>query len=362
VSLEELGWNSNFAAIWNALEREPSWMPARVVSQHRGLWQLAGEFGECWAAASGKLRETADQDGDWPAVGDWVAMQMTGGDNRAMLHAVLPRRSQFVRKVAGKRVAQQVIAANVDTAFLVVALDGDFNLRRLERYLAQSWESGTRPVIVLNKADECDDVAARVADVASIARGIPVLSMSARSGSGLGAMDTFLTPGETIVLLGSSGVGKSTIVNKLLGRDAQVTQPVRQSDSRGRHTTTARELLRLPGGALIIDTPGLRELQLWDASDGVTESFADIEELASECRFRDCRHENEPDCAVLAAIVSGTLDPARWENRRKLEREQEFLQRKIDPDARHESQQNLKVLMRGVKRMYGQREKDRGNT
>ena len=247
------------------------------LSQHRGLWQLAGEFGECWAAASGKLRETADQDGDWPAVGDWVAMQMTGGDNRAMLHAVLPRRSQFVRKVAGKRVAQQVIAANVDTAFLVVALDGDFNLRRLERYLAQSWESGTRPVIVLNKADECDDVAARVADVASIARGIPVLSMSARSGSGLGAMDTFLTPGETIVLLGSSGVGKSTIVNKLLGRDAQVTQPVRQSDSRGRHTTTARELLRLPGGALIIDTPGLRELQLWDASDGVTESFADIE-------------------------------------------------------------------------------------
>jgi ribosome biogenesis GTPase / thiamine phosphate phosphatase len=361
VSLEELGWNSNFAAIWNALEREPSWMPARVVSQHRGLWQLAGEFGECWAAASGKLRETADQDGDWPAVGDWVAMQMTGGDNRAMLHAVLPRRSQFVRKVAGKRVAQQVIAANVDTAFLVVALDGDFNLRRLERYLAQSWESGTRPVIVLNKADECDDVAARVADVASIARGIPVLSMSARSGSGLGAMDTFLTPGETIVLLGSSGVGKSTIVNKLLGRDAQVTRPVRQSDSRGRHTTTARELLRLPGGALIIDTPGLRELQLWDAADGVTESFADIEELASECRFRDCRHESEPDCAVLAAIASGTLDSQRWENRRKLEREQEFLQRKIEPKARHESQQKLKVLMRAVKKMNGQRAKDRGN-
>jgi ribosome biogenesis GTPase / thiamine phosphate phosphatase len=187
------------------------------------------------------------------------------------------------------------------------------------------------------------------------------LPMSAQTGSGLGAMDTFLTPGQTVVLLGSSGVGKSTIVNKLLGRDARVTRPVRQSDSRGRHTTTARELLRLPGGALIIDTPGLRELQLWDAADGVTESFADIEELASECRFRDCRHESEPGCAVLAAIASGTLDPARWENRRKLEREQEFLQRKIDPEARHESQQKLKLLMRGVKKMYGQREKDRGN-
>jgi ribosome biogenesis GTPase / thiamine phosphate phosphatase len=361
VSLKELGWNSNFAAMWNAMEREPSWMPARVVSQHRGLWQLAGKFGECWGAPSGNLREAADQDGDWPAVGDWVAVQMTGGDDRAMLHAVLPRRSQVVRKVAGKRIAQQVIAANVDTAFLVAALDGDFNLRRLERYLAQSWESGARPVIVLNKADECDDVAARVADVTSIARGIPVLPMSAQTGSGLGVMDTFLTPRQTVVLLGSSGVGKSTIVNKLLGRDAQVTRPVRQSDSRGRHTTTARELLRLPGGALIIDTPGLRELQLWDAADGVTESFADIEELASECRFRDCRHENEPGCAVLAAIASGTLDSARWENRRKLEREQEFLQRKIDPEARHESQQKLKVLMRGVKKMYGQREKDRGN-
>jgi len=186
--------------------------------------------------------------------------------------------------------------------------------------------------------------------------------MSAQTGSGIVAMDAFLTPGRTVVLLGSSGVGKSTIVNRLLGHNSQATQPVRESDNRGRHTTTARELLRLPTGALVIDTPGLRELQLWDAADGVAELFADIEELASECRFRDCRHNNEPGCAVLAAIASGALDRARWENRRKLEREQEFLRRKMDPEARHDSQQRLKVLMRGVKQMYGQREKDRGRT
>jgi ribosome biogenesis GTPase len=360
VLVEELGWDAYFEAMWNALEREAAEVPARVVSQQRSLWRIAGEFGECWATPSGKLRESGDLDGDWPAVGDWVAAQVTCTDNRATLHAVLHRRSQFVRKVAGKRVAQQVIAANVDTAFLVAALDGDFNLRRLERYLAQCWESGASPVIVLNKTDECNAVAARVADVESIARGVPVLAMSAQTGSGIVAMDAFLNPGRTIVLLGSSGVGKSTIVNRLLGHDLRVTQPVRESDSRGRHTTTARELLRLPTGALVIDTPGLRELQLWDAAGGVAESFADIEQLASECRFRDCRHDHEPGCAVLAAIASGVLDRARWENRRKLEREQEFLRRKMDPEARHESQQKLKVLMRGVKQMYGQRDKDRG--
>jgi ribosome biogenesis GTPase / thiamine phosphate phosphatase len=360
VLLEEWGWDAYFEAMWNALEREAAEVPARVVSQQRSLWRIAGEFGECWATPSGKLRESGDLDGDWPAVGDWVAAQVTITDGRTTLHAVLQRRSQFVRKMAGKPVAQQVIAANVDTAFLVAALDGDFNLRRLERYLAQCWESGASPVIVLNKADECDAVAARVAEVESIARGVPVLPMSAQTGSGMGALDALLIPNRTVVLLGSSGVGKSTLVNRLLGHDSRVTQPVRESDSRGRHTTTARQLLRLPTGALVIDTPGLRELQLWDAADGLAESFADIEEVASECRFRDCRHEREPGCAVLAAIGSGTLDRARWENRRKLQREQEFLRRKMDPEARHESQQKLKVLMRGVKQMYGQREKDRG--
>src|SRR6202035_3755430 len=190
--------------------------------------------------------------------------------------------------------------------------------------------------------------------------GVDVLAMSGLSGQGTDTLERFLSSGQTVVMLGSSGVGKSTLVNRLLGREAQATQPVRQGDSRGRHTTTARELLRLPNGAMVIDTPGLRELQLWDAADGVVESFADIEALAAECRFRDCQHQDEPGCAVQAAVAAGTLDKARLESRRKLEREQEFLQRKIDPEARRESQEKLKVLMRGVKKMYQQKKKDRG--
>ncbi len=377
--LEQLGWNSYFAAMWADLAQEAGWLSARVIAQQRGLWRIAGAFGqeesvEVWVAASGKLREQGSAGGDWPAVGDWVAVEVAEGELRGVVHAVLPRRSQFVRKTPGKQIEQQVIAANIDTAFLVAAVDGDFNLRRIERYLAQCWESGASPTILLNKVDqlvnagdateegalEDIDAVARVAEVERIAQGVPVLPVSGRTGQGMEALEPFLGAGQTVVLLGSSGVGKSTLVNRLLGCDAQATQPVRESDSRGRHTTTTRELLRLPGGAMIIDTPGLRELQLWDAEEGIGEAFADIGELAARCRFRDCRHENEPGCAVLAAIASGSLDEARLNSRRKLEREQEFLRRKIDPEARYESQQKLRVMMRGVKKMYEQRAKDRG--
>jgi ribosome biogenesis GTPase len=365
--LEELGWNPYFAAMWSDLVQEAGWLPARVVSQHRSLWRIGGDFGpgkdsEIWAAPSGKLRELASAGGDWPAVGDWVAAELAAGELRGAMHSVLPRRSKFVRKLPGKVVEQQVIAANVDTAFLVAAFDGDFNVRRIERYVAQCWEFGVRPVIVLNKVDSGVDAPARIAEVERIAGAIPVLPLSGRTGEGMDALAPFLGAGQTVVLLGSSGVGKSTLVNRLTGSDAQATHPVRESDSKGRHTTTSRELLILPGGALVIDTPGLRELQLWDASEGITEAFADIETLAAECRFRDCRHENEPGCAVLAAIASGALDLARLENRRKLEREQGFVQRKIDPAARSEAQQKLKATMRGVKKMYEQRTKDRGKS
>jgi len=363
VLLEELGWNSYFAAMWNAQQREETWAPARVVSQQRSLWRIAGDFGngklvEVWAAPSGKLREPAEAGGDWPAVGDWVAAELCIGEQRGVVHAVLPRRCQFVRKAPGKRLEQQVIAANVDTVFLVAALDDDFNLRRLERYLAQCWESGANALIVLNKQDQCLDVAARAAEVACIARGVPVLPMSAQTGKGVNALGAFVAPGQTVVLLGSSGAGKSTLVNHLLGREAQATQPVRESDSRGRHTTTARQLLRLPCGGLVIDTPGLRELQLWEATEGVAEAFADIEELAAECRFRDCRHETEPGCAVQAALAAGALDAARLANRRKLEREEEFLRRKVDPQAQHEAHERIRVLMRGVRQKAQQRKKD----
>ncbi len=359
MSLQALGWNSYFDALWR--EREvPARLPARVISQQRGLWRIAGEFEEKWAEASGTLRAAADAGADWPTAGDWVAAEILSGGGRPLIQEVLPRRSKFVRKVAGRRVEEQVIAANVDTAFVVMALDGDFNVRRLERFLAQCWESGAKSIIVLNKADDCGDVATRVAEVESVAAGLPIFAVSARTGEGLEALDRLLEPGHTIVLLGSSGVGKSTLLNHFLQRDAQVVQPVRVSDSRGRHTTTSRELFALPGGALLIDTPGLRELQLWGAAEGVEHTFSDIEELAAQCKYGDCGHTSEPGCAVQAAIAEGRLDADRLESQRKLQREQEFLLRKVDVEARQHEKDRVKLVHRGVRKMYDQRRKDGG--
>ncbi len=358
--LEGLGWNSYFSALWT--EHETSgWMRARVVSQQRGLWRVGGQFGECWAAPSGALRVSAQVDGDWPAVGDWIAVEIPAlGDERAIIHCVLPRRGCFARKAPGNRIEQQVIAANIDTAFLVMALDRDFSLRRLERYLAQCEESGVKAVVVLNKADQCDDVTEMAARASQVASRAPVIAMSARSGQGIDGLEPFLAAGQTIVLLGSSGVGKSTLVNRLLRREAQTVQPTRETDGKGRHTTTARQLLQLPGGALIIDTPGLREIALWAVEAGIDQAFADVEEFARGCRFRDCLHENEPGCAVRAAIAAGNLDAARVENRKKLEREQEFQRRKSEPEAMLEYKSKVTRLHRGARQKYEQRERDGG--
>ncbi|MBV9888708.1 MAG: GTPase RsgA, partial [Acidobacteria bacterium] len=226
--LENLGWNGYFEALWrDEFGAELNGLKAsRVVSQQRGLWRIAGEFGECWAEPSGKLRGLAEVEGEaaWPAVGDWVAAESVGAD-RAILHWVLPRRGVFSRKAPGKRIEQQVIAANVDMAFLVAALDMDFSPRRLERYLAECWDSGVPPAIVLNKVDECDDVDARVAETERVAIGVPIIVLSARTGQGMEALEALLSPGKTIVLLGSSGVGKSTLVNRLLLEEKQATRP-----------------------------------------------------------------------------------------------------------------------------------------
>ena len=353
------GWNSYFEAFWRGGEWKDA-VPARVVAQQRKFWRVAGDFGECWAEASGKLRLAADKGADWPAVGDWVVAELHGAKSTAVIQEVLPRRSKFVRKSPGKKMEEQVIAANVETALLVSALDGDFNPRRVERYLAQCWESGARPVIVLNKADACEETRQKAAEMERVAIGTEVCVVSARTGEGFGELEEFLKPGHTLVLLGSSGVGKSTIANRLLGEMIQEVKPVRDSDSRGRHTTTTRELFALPGGALLMDTPGLREMQLWDVEDGVAQAFADIDSLAEECQFRDCSHEEEPGCAVQAALAAGTLDKARVENRRKLLREQEFLQRKVDPEARQEHKEQWKQLHRAQREKYQQRQRDGG--
>lgn len=352
MSISKWGWNSYFAAMWNEMElseteRENA-TPARIVAQQRGLWGVAGEFGECLAAASGRLRLAAEAGAQWPAVGDWTAVELRGSGT-AVIRAVVPRRNGFVRKAPGKKIEEQVIAANLDLALVISAFGSDFNPRRVERYLAQCWESGVRPAIVLNKADTCDDPRAIAAEMEQVAFGVAVYVMSAMTGEGVDQVEALLKPGQTIVALGSSGVGKSTLTNRLLGHPVQQVKEVRAHDGRGRHTTTARELFVLPSGALLIDTPGLRALELWDAEDGVAQTFADIESLAAHCRFGDCHHEAEPGCAVQAALSSGALPLARIENRNKLLREQEFLRRKVDPAVREEEKQRIKRLMRNVR-------------
>ena len=357
VSIVELGWDDFFQAHWNETGNEGR-VPARMVSQHRGLWRVAGDFEECWAEPCGSLRRDGENGADWPAVGDWVSLERGRGQSAAIIQRVLPRRSRFVRKAAGKQLAAQVIAANIDLAAIVVGLDGDFNARRIERYVAQCWESGARPMVVLNKADACEARDPFVAETERIAIGVQVFVVSAKTAEGVQALERTFARGQTMALLGSSGAGKSTLVNRLLHEDRQATNPVREKDSRGRHTTTSRQLFLLPCGAMIVDTPGLRELQLWNASGGLSQTFSDIDELARECRFRDCKHTAEPGCAVQAALASGKLDSARLESRRKLEREQQFLERKFDPEIQHAAKVRMRRVMRQVRQDY--RERDKG--
>ena len=356
MSIEELGWDAYFEAQWIE-SGNAGCVPARVVSQHRGLWRVAGDFEECWAEPSGKFRKESEGGGDWPAVGDWVSVEARPGKQNALIQQVLPRRSRFARKVAGKEIEEQVLAANIDVALIVMALDGDFNVRRIERYMTQCWESGARPAIVLNKTDSCAESGERAAQIERIAMGAPVFLVSAKTGAGMEELEASFPKRQTMVLLGSSGVGKSTLVNWLLRAESQATHPVRASDSRGRHTTTSRELFLLPCGAMMIDTPGLRELPLWNAAEGLSQTFAEVDELAEKCRFSDCHHRNEPGCAVQSALASGILEAGRLESWRKLQREQEFLRRKTDPEIRQAERKRIKGIMRQVRNEYDKRDK-----
>jgi ribosome biogenesis GTPase len=330
--LESYGWSDELQAQFDPYAAR-GLVPARVTVQQRGVYTLASALGELAAALAGRFAYEAE-DGDYPVAGDWVAAAARPDEGTATIHDVLPRSTAFVRRAAGATLGEQVVAANVETAFLVTSLNADLSLRRLERYLATAWESGARPVIVLTKADLCDDVEAAVFEVESIAYGVPVHPVSAVTGRGLDDLRAYLQPGRTAVLLGTSGVGKSTLVNALAGAELLATQEIRAGDARGRHTTTHRELVLLPGGGLVLDTPGMRELGLWDAEDGISGTFEEVEALFVDCRFSDCAHEAEPGCAVQAALDVGTLDPSRWESYRKLQRELAHLERKGDPVAR----------------------------
>lgn len=328
-ALQDLGWTDSHTTDFEPYAAE-GLLPARVAAQHRGQYDLYSELGELRAVPAGRLSHEASGIGDLPAVGDWVAMTARAEEGTAVINAVLPRRTKFSRKVALTASQEQVLAANVDAVFLVMSLNEDFNLRRLERYVTMAWESGAQPVIVLTKSDLCPEWELRVLETEAIAFGVPVHAISVPTGHGLDLVRAHLAPGRTIALLGSSGVGKSTLVNTLAGEEVLATQPIREDDGEGRHTTTHRQLVLLPGGGLVLDTPGLRELQLWESSDGLSETFGDVEEIALRCRFSDCAHDTEPGCAIRAAIADGTLDAGRWDSYLKLQRELAHLERRLD--------------------------------
>jgi ribosome biogenesis GTPase / thiamine phosphate phosphatase len=329
-TLKDLGWNDHFESL-AAEEATPGWLPFRVVGEERGMWRLQGEgTGLVWGEIPGKWRKGADTRLEFPAVGDWVLGEPVRNDSRTLIRKVLTRKSCLVRKAAGTGEEPQVLAANVDIAFLVTSLNYDLNPRRLERYLALVWDGGAVPVILLTKVDLVADPAPLIAEIQAIAVGAQVAVISSKTGQGLDAVRALLSPGQTVVLLGSSGVGKSTLINKLLGREKQRVQEAREGDDKGRHTTTTRFLLPMPGGSLIIDTPGMRELHLWDPEEGIEKLFSEVEELGLNCRFSDCQHEGQPGCAVAAALHSGVLPRERFNSYLKLRKESVADKRKTD--------------------------------
>jgi ribosome biogenesis GTPase / thiamine phosphate phosphatase len=325
-NLEYLGWDSFFEKHYQAF-KTPDSVPARVVSESRGSFKVYSQFGELSATISGKMRYHAEAEKQYPAVGDWVVIKPQVDDQKCVIHAVLPRKSKFSRKVAGERTEEQIVSANIDTVFVVSGLDGgrNFNLRRIERYLTLAWSSGATPVIVLNKVDLCPDVNIHIRSIENIAPGISVHPVSAKERLGLDELKRYLTVGKTAVFLGSSGVGKSALINSLLGVEKQETGEIREDDHMGRHTTTKRELILIPNGGMVIDTPGMREIQMWAGEEALQGAFHDIEILAERCRFKDCSHNVESGCAVRAAMEQGDLDPARLESYRKLQNELNYL-------------------------------------
>jgi len=345
MNLNTLGWHDFFASHFASFQ-EQGFVPGRIAQEHRNCYQVLFRDGELRAEVSGKFRHDSQTRADFPAVGDWVALAAKPGQERAIIHAVLPRRSVFSRKAilsggmpeTGGTTDQQVLAANVDTVMLITGLDDNYNVRRIERYVTIAWDSGAAPVIVLNKADLCDDVDARVREVADAAIGVPVHAVSAMENSGLEILQEYIKSGQTVAFLGSSGVGKSTIINHLLGTERQKVQDVRGGDSRGRHTTVHRELIVLPDGGIVIDTPGMREIQPWSNDEGIERTFADIIDLATHCRFNDCSHQNEPGCAIRQALEDGTLDRKRFRNYLKLQKELAHLARRQNEHAARQEQ------------------------
>ncbi len=309
----------------NDLPKDTLSEPARVLSQEKGFYRVVTAKGEKIAEVSGKFRFQAAVSSDYPAVGDFVLVNWNEAGNSAIIESLLPRKSAFIRKAAGEPQQEQVVAANIDTVFLCMALNNDFNLRRLERYISIAWDSGAIPVIVLTKSDLCDDLENKLLEVSSIAFGIDILVTTSTEENGYKELLPFLSEGKTIAFIGSSGVGKSTLINRLLGKEQIKTNGLR-NDDKGRHTTTRRELFLLPAGGMVIDTPGMREFGMWDNDTGIERTFTDIEELAAQCKFRNCTHTNEPGCAIRSALEMGELQADRWKSYQKLKAENDYIE------------------------------------
>jgi ribosome biogenesis GTPase len=371
--LHDLGWSGFFSSQVAELEGDSEIAAARVAEENREMFRLLSVDGEFMAEVSGKFRHEVTGRADLPAVGDWVLASTRKEESRATIHRVLNRKSKFSRKIAGKKTEEQIVAANVDVVFIVSSLNSEFNIRRLERYVALAWESGAQPVIVLNKSDLSENPEELRSQAEAAAIGVRVILASALRGDGIAEIRAIMHSApensscaqvafekvriaKTAALLGSSGVGKSSLINAILGTELLDTGTVRESDDRGRHTTTSRHLIVAPGGGVWIDTPGMRELQLWDASEGIDQAFGEIADLATNCKFRDCKHVNEPGCAVRAAVESGALNAERLESFHKLGREEKFVAAKQDAAVRAEQTKALKQIMKKQNRFY----RDRG--
>ena len=324
MDLALLGWDSFFADAFTE-HRARGWEPARVATEDKHHYTVVGEAGDVIAVIAGKLHHTRGSNTALPKVGDWVAVARQPGEAKAVIHAVLPRRTTLTRKTTGREVRAQVLATNIDLAFIVAALDETFNLRRLERFLVMVHEGGARPVVVLNKADLCADVEARHAGARQAVGDTPIVIVSAKTRKGIGQLNEFIRPGSTVVFIGTSGVGKSSLINRLNGEATQPTLEVRASDAKGRHATTWRELIPLPNGGLVIDTPGMREFHMWVAGEGLDEAFPDLLALSASCKFRDCAHQDEPACAVKTAVAAGHVPRDRYQSFLKLQRELSFM-------------------------------------
>ncbi len=341
--LKSLGWNSFFEENSKSL-KEKGFSFARIITEHKERYIIATEIGELQAEVTGKLLYSSENPADLPKVGDWVAVIVYEDEKKAIIHELLPRKSSFGRKASGKKILEQVLASNVDLLFIVQSIDSNYNLRRLERYIAMAYEGDMEPVIVLNKSDLCTNLNEKLQEVKSIFPHINSLTVSAETGFGINSIKELITEGKTCALVGSSGVGKSSIINCILGYERQKINDVRLADSKGKHTTTTRDLIMIPDSGMIIDTPGMREFQLWNTDEGLEIAFEEIEELSASCKFKDCSHTHESECAVLNALESGELNMERYNSYLKLKKEAEWIKRKTDPEEMKKHEQKWKKI------------------